>query len=90
MVARVRREYLPTVRTSSLSIGRPNSLGVSALSARNIWIPRVLNEVYYGICLSGIAIRNFLSVCVNFATYSVDSILLYLFPSVQIRIWVFL
>ncbi len=53
MVARVRREYLPTVRTSSLSIGRPNSLGVSALSARNIWIPRVLNEVYYGICLFG-------------------------------------
>ena len=33
---RVRREYLPTVRTVSLSIGRPNSLGAGALSVRNI------------------------------------------------------
>ena len=68
MVAHARREYLPTDHALSLSIGRPNSLAAGAFSVGNISNTPRHKSGYYGICLLGITIRKFLSLCVNFAT----------------------
>lgn len=72
MVAHARREYLPTDRALPLSIGRPNSLAAGAFSVGNISNTPRHKSGYYGICLLGITIRKFLSLCVNFATYFID------------------